>query len=182
MENGIRSWKGLVAEGGPESGMAYFSGAEKPETLMALAWYLEDGSRKFYLEMVSVLKEEEARRLYHDLTQAEEHHKASLLALYKESPAAKPGTAFPESVLPPGDQGEVIEGGVPLREALAWVSDKPLTDVLEFSLALETGAYDLYLRMADRMKDQESVKVFQMLAREEKDHLQRLSAMLEKNV
>ena len=44
MEGGIRAWKGLVAEGIPEAGMAYFSPATRPEEMIALAWLLEDGS------------------------------------------------------------------------------------------------------------------------------------------
>jgi hypothetical protein len=48
MQGGINAWKGLVARGAPESGMAYFSPATKPEELIALAWLLGDGSRKFY--------------------------------------------------------------------------------------------------------------------------------------
>ena len=53
MQGGINAWKGLVAEGAPESGMAYFSPATKPEELIALAWLLEDGSRNFYLDMAA---------------------------------------------------------------------------------------------------------------------------------
>ena len=48
MSGGINAWEGLKAEGVPESGMAYFSDSDRLEELAALAWMLEEGSRRFY--------------------------------------------------------------------------------------------------------------------------------------
>ena len=48
MEGGIRAWKGMVAHGLPEAGMAYFSPAANAEEIVGLAWSLEEGSRSFY--------------------------------------------------------------------------------------------------------------------------------------
>jgi hypothetical protein len=48
MEGGISAWDGLVAAGPPEAGMARFAAAASAEELIALAWYLEAGSRTFY--------------------------------------------------------------------------------------------------------------------------------------
>jgi hypothetical protein len=100
MEGGINAWQGLVAEGAPQSGMAYFSPATKPEELMALAWYLEDGSCKFYSELSVSLSENEVKDLYMQLAKAEEHHQASLLKLYEEFPGRAPEPGLPELVLP----------------------------------------------------------------------------------
>jgi hypothetical protein len=86
MEGGMNAWKGLVAEGAPQSGMAYFSPVTKLEELIALAWFLEDGSRKFYSELGSTLIDKEARDLYQQLAKAEEHHQGSLLKLYENFP------------------------------------------------------------------------------------------------
>ena len=41
MEGGIRAWKGMVAHGLPEAGMAYFSPAANREEMVDLAWALE---------------------------------------------------------------------------------------------------------------------------------------------
>jgi hypothetical protein len=60
MEGGIHAWKGLRATGAPDAGMAYFDPAKKPEELIALAWMLEEGSCKFYLEMGKKEKSPEA--------------------------------------------------------------------------------------------------------------------------
>jgi hypothetical protein len=47
-------------------------------------------------------------------------------------------------------------------------------DVLEFALALEVNAYDLHLKMEQRMADPRAQKMFARIADEEKEHLHRL--------
>lgn len=182
MEGGINAWKGLVAEGAPQSGMAYFSPATKPEELIALAWFLEDGSRKFYFELASTLTDAEAKDLYHQLAKAEEHHQVSLLKLYEEYAGQAPDPGFPRSVIPPGKEGDVMEGGMRVSEALQWAKGKGMTDILELSISLEANAYDLYLKMERQMKDQRSAQVFKLLSGEEKQHLERLNSLLEKRI
>ena len=182
MEGGINAWKGLVAKGAPQSGMAYFSPATKPEELIALAWFLEDGSRKFYSELVGTLMDEEANDLYHRLAKAEEHHQASLLTLYEELSGKASDPGFPGSVIPPGKEGDVMEGGMLVSEAVRSAKGRRTTDILELSLSLETNAYDLYLKMERQTKDQRSAKVFNSLSREEKQHLERLSSLIEERI
>ena len=182
MEGGIRAWKGLVAEGAPESRMAYFSSATRPEELIALAWLLEDGSRKFYSGLNSLLQDRGAADLFKELVTAEERHQASLSGLYKQFSGGKPDAGFPGSVIPPGTQGDVMEGGVNVSQALKWAATKELTKILEMSISLETNSYDLYIRMKRQVKDPRSAQVFDLLSGEEKNHLQRLSQLLEKRV
>ena len=182
MEGGIRAWEGLVAEGAPQSGMAYFSPVTKPVELIALAWLLEDGSRKFYSELGSTFMDDEAKDLYHQLAKAEEHHMASLLNLYEEFSGNAPDPGFPGSVIPPGQEGDVMEGGMRVGEALQWAKGKKTRDILELSLALESNSYDLYLKMERQMNDPRSAKVFNVLSGEEKQHLERLSTLLEKRI
>ena len=182
MEEGIKAWKGLVAEGAPESGMAYFSPATRPEELIALAWLLEGGSRKFYSELNSLLQDREATDLFKELVTAEERHQASLFGLYKQFCGGKPDTGFPGSVIPFGTQGDVMEGGVSVSETLKWARTKKLTEILEMSISLETNSYDLYIKTKRQMKDTRSAKVFDLLSGEEKSHLKRLSQLLENRV
>jgi len=182
MEGGINAWKGLKAEGAPQSGMAYFSPAAKPEELMALAWYLEDGAYKFYSEMTEALQDREAKDLFKELSRAEERHKVSLLRLYKEISGVTSDEGFPRSVITPGSEGDVMEGGMLVSEALKWTKGKKLTEILELSLSQETNSYDLYVKMRRQMKDQRSAQVFQILSEEEKQHLERLSSLLEKKI
>jgi sulfur-carrier protein adenylyltransferase/sulfurtransferase len=182
MEGGINSWKGLTAEGPPESGMSYFPEASKPEDLIALAWLLEDGSRKFYSSLAGLLKDQEAKGLFAELTAAEKRHQASLLDLHKAWSNATPESGLPGAAISPVHEGDVMEGGIRVSEALHWAGGKSLTEVVEFALSLETNSYDLYVKMGRRMKDRRSAQVFHVLSAEEKLHLERLSSLLEKKM
>jgi sulfur-carrier protein adenylyltransferase/sulfurtransferase len=182
MQGGIHAWKGLVAEGAPESGIAYFSTAAKAEELIALAWWLEDGSRQFYSELAAVTGDQEAKNLFKDLTIAEEHHQTSLLKLYQEISGLTSGSGFPGSVMSPDKEGDVMEGGIRVSEALQWVKRKSVTEILEFSLSSETNSYDLYVKMEHRTRNQRSAPVFHLLSGEEKRHLERLSALFQKKI
>jgi len=182
MQGGINAWKGLVAEGAPESGMAYFSPATKPEELIALAWLLEDGSRKFYSDLAARMKDQEAKNLFKDLFAAEERHQAFLLKLYKELSGLTSTSGFPGSVISLEEEGDVMEGGMRLSEVLPWAKGKSVTEILEFSVSSETNAYDLYVKMERQVKDQRSAQVFHVLSGEEKQHLERLSSLLEEKI
>ena len=182
MEGGIKAWTGLIAEGTPESGIAYFSPAATAEEMVALAWFLENGSRRFYDALAHALEDRDVADLHRQLASAEERHKATLLDLYKKVVGAAPDPAFPKSVISAENEDDVMEGGMRVTEALQWVKGKSVTEILELSVALETNSYDLYLNMERRLQDQPSAEVFRVLSGEEKEHLERLSALLEKRL
>ena len=182
MEGGIHAWKGLKAEGAPESGMLYFSTATRPEELINLAWLLEDGSHKFYSEMAQTSEDREAKDLFEWLAAAEKRHKASLVELHNEFSGVVSDQGFPRSVISPESENDVMEGGMRVSDALKWAKGKKMTDILELSLSLETNSYDLYLKMERQMEDQRSEKIFRLLSTEEKEHLKRLSSFLEKRI
>jgi len=176
MEGGIRAWEGLVAEGPPEAGMAYFGDAVKPDELAMLAWMLEEGSRQFYGRLDEFLKDEDARHLFQSLAKAEEAHEKTLAELYKTFSG---GSAIEEKL--PSEGNEFMEGGVRVDESLLWARDKDLHAILEFAISLETNSYDLYIKMGRRFED-DTKKVFSLLADEEKKHLERLAKLLEKKI
>ena len=180
MEGGIRAWEGLLAEGAPEAGMSYFTGADKPEDLIALAWVLEEGSRRFYSEISLLVDDEETKKLFRDLTVAEEHHKASLVKLYKTFTGTGTVQEATESIIAPEAADDIMEGGMRVSEALEWVKGKDSAAIFELAIALETNAYDLYIKMRRQMKDDKSRQVFDQLSREEKKHLEMLAALFEK--
>ena len=179
IEGGLEAWHGPVAEGPPDSGMAYFSPAANPEGLIALAWLLEDGSRKFYHVVSELLHNKEAGAVFQELAPAEEHHMSSLLTLYTQFTGKEADAGFPWSVLSLEPREDVMEGGIRLDEALKWVQGKGVRDILELALANETNSYDLYLRMERTIEDRRSKEVFRTLSDEEKFHLRRLSALFE---
>ena len=145
---------------------------------MALAWYLENGSQKFYFAMAQALVEKEAKGLFKELVTEEERHQASLSKLYTETSNATPDSGFPKSVMAPDSAGDVMEGGIRVSEALQWTKGKGVQEILELSMSLESNSYDLYLLMAGRVESQKAKEVFQVLSKQEKDHLDRLTALL----
>lgn len=179
MEGGIRAWNGLVAEGIPEAGMAYFSSATRPEEMIALAWLLEDGTRKFYESLAQMLEGEEAKGLFQNLTRSEENHKTTLWKLFEEISGKTADHEFPGKFVP-GGKGDVMEGGMLVSQALSWSKAKPVKDILELCLALETNSYDLYLNMEQKAENRSAKQVFRTLSEEEKNHLNRLIPMFEK--
>jgi len=182
MQGGINAWKGLIAEGAPESGIAYFSSASTAEELIALAWWLENGSRKFYSDLTADMREQEAKNLFKDLTLAEERHQTSLLKLYRELSGSTSDSGFPGSAMLSEKDEDVMEGGIRVGEALQWAKGRTLIEVLEFSLSSETNSYDLYVKMEHQIKDERSAQVFHLLSGEERQHLERLNALFEKRM
>jgi len=160
--------------------MAYFSGKERPEELIALAWSLEEGSRRFYAEVAATLAGQEAAGLFEGLVQAEDHHKAALVGVYREVSGDTSAESIPAAFLAGGAPGAVMEGGIPVEKALDWTRGKGVNDILDLAIALESHAYDLYVKMERAMTGDGAKRVFQVLAAEEKVHLERMAAMLEK--
>lgn len=179
------AWHGFVATGVPQPAMAYFEPATKPEEMLALAWYLENGSRRFYATLATEIKQSDAAGAYQELAGAEERHQASLLDLYRQVSGASPDASldapFPGSIISTEQDDDVMEGGIRVSEALGWARGKKPAEVFELSIALEANSLDLYLVMENRMRDQEAGRIFRVLAGEEKAHLERLSALLEKS-
>jgi rubrerythrin len=182
MEGGIQAWDGFVAKGIPEAGMAYFPPAGKPEELMALAWMLEEGSRKFYAAMAQTLEDPAAQTLYRGLMADEEKHQESLFRVYRETAGPKADPGFPGSVISGEPAGTYMEGGMRVDEALEWTKEKEISDILELSLSLEVNSSDLYLKMERKVGDEKAKKTFQVLAEEEKEHLSRLSSAFERSL
>jgi len=176
MQGGIAAWEGLVASGPPESGMAHFGEAARPQELAMLAWMLEDGSRLFYVRMDEHLRDEDAKKLFQSLAHAEVSHEKTVAELYR----GFTGGRAVEDDLPSG-RDDIMEGGIKVAQALLWAKGKDVTAILEFAISLETNAYDLYLKMGRRLEG-DARKVFLLLAEEEKKHLERLAELLEKKV
>ena len=182
MEGGIRAWQGLVAEGIPEAGMAYFSSTTRPEEMIGLAWLLEDGSRKFYESLAKRMEDQETKGLFENLKRSEENHKTTLWKMYEELSGKPPTPEFPDTVISKEPRGDVMEGGMLVSEALKWSKGKNLKDILELSMSLETNSYDLYLKMEQKAEGRNAKQVFKTLSEEEKNHLERLTSLFVKKL
>jgi len=179
LAGGLRAWEGLTAEGSPEPELAYFTAMRTPEKQVALAWYLEEGTRTFYQEVASMLQDREAASLFRELVVAEEHHKATLTAVY-EALAGKPaGADFPHGVLEHAPSGQLMEGGVSVPKALGWIRGRQIRDILELAISVETNAYDRYLILRRELENEHSRRVFAGFSDEERRHLTKLTRLLE---
>jgi sulfur-carrier protein adenylyltransferase/sulfurtransferase len=178
MEGGLQAWHGNVAAGAPAADLEFFSRAHTSEEHAALAWQLEEGTRRFYAEMASRVKDKETAVLFRELVSAEEHHKSTLTAPY-EGLTGKPVSAdFPAGVLKEGEGEDLMEGGMRLSEALKSVQGMQIRHILEMAVRLETNAYDRYLLMRLELPDENARRVFEILSDEERRHLRKLDQLL----
>lgn len=176
MAGGIDAWDGLVAEGGYDAGMAYFSRASGTEELISLAYSLEEGNRIFYEFVAREAEDERGAALFRSLVLAEERHKVTLRALYVRS------TGKDTDPPPPGGEeaGSYLEGGIPVGEALRWAKEKGTREVLELAVAMEANSLDRYIKMGREVAEDRSREVFLELAGEEQDHLKRMTYLLDR--
>ncbi len=178
LEGGIKAWTGLVAEGAPEMAMTSFAAARTPEEHVALAWTLEDGTRRFYAEVAGMVQDVEAANLFRELARAEEQHKASLVAVYEGLSGRRAAADFPRGILA-GEAGEgCMEGGIRVDEALSWTRGKQVRDLLELAVAIEAVAYDHYLVLRRELPDENARRVFEILSDEEARHLDKLTGVM----
>lgn len=176
MAGGIEAWNGLVAGGVYEAGLAYFSRASRAEELISLSFALEEGNRVFYERISRDRKEEEAASIFRSLGQAEERHKETLRELHARVSGKVGDPAHLEGM----EGGRYLEGGAPLQETLEWAKGKALGEILELAIAMEANALDRYIKMGRSVADERSREVFLALSREEQQHLERMTTLLDR--
>ena len=156
--------------------MYLIEGRKTPEEFITLAWSLEDGTRRFYESVKDAVADEESKGVFDSLVKAEEKHKETLVQEYMHIKGMS---------IENGKYGEehlsgTIEGGLSIDEAMTWLNEskRELTDILEFSIQLETNSLDLYLKILHKLENKDTQKIFGLLAEEEKKHLLRLGNLL----
>ncbi|MDX1776108.1 MAG: ferritin family protein [Desulfobulbales bacterium] len=182
MDGGIRAWQGMVAHGQPEAGMAYFTPAANFEEIVGLAWALEEGSKLFYQGVSeNFSNDKEIHTMFGWLVSAEKNHEKHLLETYESLTGEKPDFTKLRSKFTSMDES-VMEGGIPVKEALAWVKDKDVSESLELAIAMEVNALDLYIKMSRSIEDEKAQHIFKKLSEEEQTHLEKLAALLDKKL
>jgi sulfur-carrier protein adenylyltransferase/sulfurtransferase len=175
MNGGIDAWHGLVSKATVGQGMYLIEGDETVEEVMALAYGLEEGARRFYQELAEQSDVPEARRLFETLRDDEIRHEDQLWERYRALPG-KLGErrTFEENIVP-----RALEGGLTTDQLLAAHpgAARESAESLDLAMAMETDALDLYLRMAAAFDDAEVQSVFFDLAEEERGHLKRLGGL-----
>ena len=183
MEGGIRAWNGMVAHGGPEAGMAYFSPAAGPEDIVGLAWSLEEGSKLYYQGVAEHFSDDtEARIMFEGLVSAEQNHEEHLLETYQSLTGTKPDFVRLREKFNDSISGAFMEGGIKVEEGLAWIKDTDVVESLELAMSMEVNAYDLYIKMSRAIEDEQARQIFKKLSEEEQVHLERLADLLDRRV
>ncbi len=179
MAGGLSGWQGTLAEGLPQADLEWFRQYSEPEEQVALAWYLEEGTRSFYREVAGMVRDAEAAALFRDLERAEEHHKSTLRAVYEGLAGRTASAQFPYNLIADAPEGGYMEGGFTLVEAFDWVRGRPMTAILELAMTVETNAFDRYLFLQRKLPNEHARRAFEILADEERRHLKRLAAVLD---
>ena len=173
LSGGIKAWEGRQVTGPEEAGLELFVGVREYDDAVALAYAMEDGLQQFYRKLAAAADDAEHKALYERLAGFEDKHKARLVAEYRNKHGDE---------LVPVRELDVMEGGrhidAFLARAKALIGTRQ--DILEFAMALETQALDLYSRMAQKSDSAETRDFFLGLADEEKLHLSYLARELDK--
>ena len=72
-----------MAEGRPEAGLSRFEAAGDAGEMSAIAWNMEENTRKFYLALSGIISDPRTVKILEDLASAEEKHKSTLEELYQ---------------------------------------------------------------------------------------------------
>lgn len=170
---GIKAWQGGRATGSQEAGLELFTGEEEFVDGLSLAYAMEDGLKDFYKSLAGDTTDVDDRKLYTRLMGFEDKHKARLLAEFHH--------VHGHDALPTQGGHDIIEGGGRAEDLFAQVAGRlhGKHDILEFAMALEIQALDLYSRMARKARQEEVRALFLSLADEEKTHLALLADELD---
>lgn len=178
LAGGFKSWNSETAFGAEELGLAYFKGAESPQTNLTVAYSLEQGLRDFYLSMIPVIKNDDARNLFKKLADIEINHQNRIYAEYlKVAQESVTREAFEKNTV-----ARVAEGGLTTQEYLDLFKPdlESVADIVELAMSIEAQALDLYQRAADKVDDQNSSQVLMQIAEEERVHLNELGKLMDR--
>lgn len=174
LAGGIKAWKGEKAWGPEQAGLGLMRGDETQAGLLAVAFGMEKGLSAFYQAAAGMMPDSRAAELMKNLSGVEDRHAERVLEMFE---AANPN---PEDRLAlqnaPGDttEGGFISGE--LREALEQ-GKMGAPELVDWAMALEAQAMDLYLRMARRASNPDAAKALGQVGDEEKAHLESLAGL-----
>lgn len=181
MERGILAYNGLVAAGPPEAGVFCFPENMTPEELTAMAWYIENGSQRYFESVKTVSPDQEIKDIFTRLIDQKIAHKESLFQLFRKISGTTDDDGFPTKVLPKPPL-DVMAGCVSVPEAIDWSKGKQISDILDLLMALEANTFDLYLKLGRQVASERAKSVFVKLSEEEVRHLEQLGSIFEKTL
>lgn len=168
LQGGLHAWLYGTAVGLPALRSAHLAEAGGAKEQAIRAWQVEEETRRFYEEMANSLTEPAVADLFAELAGAESRHKATLKALWEALAGRVARDDFPGTE---ALDGGLMEGAVPLVDAIAWAAQSSPAVILDFAMALELSAYDHYLYLQRTAADPDSQRLFEVMADEERHHL-----------
>lgn len=174
MTGGIIRYNGMVASGPPEAASACFSAPHTPGQMAATAWVLEAGTIQFIEYVCDEVLDGHEPALFDRILAAKRAHQVTLTELVAEVSGERSRAPFPGGEVEMPDEPVMI-GCIKVSDGIAWAAGKRLKDLLEMMMTLSANAYDFYLRLVTTAKADEELKVFEILAREEHQFLERLA-------
>ena len=177
LSGGIKAYRGATASGPQELNLDMVRGDESPEEMLKLAFGLEQALEIFYDKCLEQAEDKDLKDLFTKLEHVEAVHKKKIYDRYAALVENAPDMAAFEADM----TSDVMEGGFQVKDFLAanqpWL--KSLLEVLELAMMLETQALDLYMRFAEKSREEGTKKVLFTLADEEKAHLKSLSRLFD---
>jgi rubrerythrin len=173
---GIEGWNQPAAAGPTEFHLQFVRGDETPREMITLGYIFEEGLRRFHQMVQERTEDGELRKLLSSLVKAEESHKQTLLGLIAEQERQQ----FVDD-LNAAQGASVMEGGIDVNDFMARNEPylRSVTDYLQLAMMVETQALDLYLRMAQASRQEETRRILYKISEEEKAHLAALGRLME---
>ncbi len=170
LTGGMLAWDGGRVADFPRIDL--FAGQSTVE-MFRTAMNLEKGAQIFYETIGREYGEKQWGQIFGKLAKAEVAHAKTVYGHWQKIESRQEDF----EAMYDGLSGEVLEGGMPLREALGKISaasQSPCLRLVEFALQIEFTAYDLYRTLAGQITDQDANQAFTQLAQAEKAHMQAL--------
>jgi rubrerythrin/rhodanese-related sulfurtransferase len=169
---GILSWSGKTVHDFPK--VQVLGPKNDFDEMLLAAMDLEKGAWNFYKSILEKFPHEPFSDAIEYLSLAESDHAEALYRILIKRREDLPD--FDSLFL--GMKGDILEGGVELKDALARLGQittpQPLA-ILDMALDIEYAAFDLYRSGADLIADPEIKKILYGIANGEKNHMKKLA-------
>lgn len=177
LSGGFKAWQGKAAFLGEDKGLELFSGNETADKTLIVAYSLEAGLRDFYVSMAPKVSSTSAKELFQKLSEIETRHQDRIYNEYiKITGKAQSRSEFEKQIVT-----KAMEGGLTTEEYTRLFSTDPesVTDITELAMSIEAQALDLYMRAAEKSKDDQGRDMLMQIADEEQAHLKQLGKLIE---
>ena len=170
LNGGMLAWDGARLDDVPQ--VRLFKGRPGAQ-MFATAIALEKGAQLFYETLADDLAGKPGGDVFAKLAQAESAHARAVYGFWQKN---EPDLESFETLYE-RESGDILEGGMPLKQALRKAASRPadgLRPFIETALQIEYAAYDLYRAMADEDTAEAYRGAFLALAQAEKGHMRAL--------